>query len=147
MRWHLEVALPPRGLFVWGAMILNPEQRTPDPTPFWVFGMTRAALGVAYGGAPLPWLEFSARGGLSAGLAHGVALRGAPVAPGNYGWFAVVVGGRAALYAQRRVAVVFDVEGHYALVRNTFVVEGRSEAVFAQPEFSMALGAGVELAF
>jgi hypothetical protein len=146
LRGHASVNLPVAGLRVWGAMAFTPEQRTPAPSSFWAFGMTRASVGVAYGGAPLPWLDLSAEAGLCAAFAHGVALRGEPVSPGNYPWLAFTVGGRAALHPTAGFAVTLAVEGHAAALRNDFVVEGRSGSVFSQPVLGMAAQVGLALA-
>jgi hypothetical protein len=146
LRGHASVRLPVAGLRVWGAMAFTPEQRTPAPSSFWAFGMTRASVGVAYGGAPLAWLDLSVEAGLCAAFAHGVALRGEPVSPGNYPWLAVTVGGRVALHPTAGFAVTLSVEGHAAALRNDFVVEGRSGSVFSQPVLGMAAQVGLSLA-
>ena len=130
LRGHASVGLPVAGLRVWGAMAFTPEQRTPAPSSFWAFGMTRASVGVAYGGAPLAWLDLSVEAGLCAAFAHGVALRGEPVSPGNYPWLAFSVGGRVALHPTAGFAVTLAVEGHAAALRNDFVPQTSSDQVF-----------------
>ncbi len=146
LRGHASVALPVPGLRVWGAMAFTPEQRTPAPSSFWAFGMTRASLGVAYGGAPHAAVDLSVEAGLCAAFAHGVALRGEPVSPGNYPWLAFTVGGRLAVHPTAGFAVTLAAEGHAAVLRNDFVVEGRSGSVFAQPVLGMAAQVGLSLA-
>jgi hypothetical protein len=147
LRWHLEVALAPRGLRVWGAVAVTPERRTAEPDASQAYGMTRLAAGLAWGARATPWLDVAAQAGFTGGLIHGVSLRGAPVAPGNYPWVAATLGGRASLHPHRRVALTLGVEGHVALVRNTFVVEGRAAPAFVQGVFAAAVSAGVEVAF
>jgi hypothetical protein len=146
LRGHASVNLPVAGLRVWGAMAFTPEQRTPAPMSFWAFGMTRASLGLAYGGAPHAVVDLSVEAGLCAAFAHGVALRGEPVSPGNYPWLALTLGGRAALHPTAGFAVTLAVEGHAAALRNDFVVEGRSGSVFSQPVLGMAAQVGLSLA-
>ncbi|MEZ4390557.1 MAG: hypothetical protein R3A48_05630 [Polyangiales bacterium] len=146
-RWRLEASLPPRGMRLWGEMAITPERRTDAPEEHWSFGMTRAASGLCYGASPSRRFDLSACGGATLGLVHGVAHRGAPVAPGNYLWFALTAAGRAALHLHPRVALALDVEGHIALARNTFVVLGRDAPVYVQGVLALALSAGVEAAF
>lgn len=146
LRGHASVNLPVSGLRAWGAMAFTPEQRTPAPSSFWAFGMTRASLGVAYGGAPHTAVDLSVEAGVCMAFAHGVALRGEPVSPGNYPWLALTVGGRLAVHPTAGFAVTVAVEGHAAALRNDFVVEGRSGSVFAQPVLGMAAQVGLSLA-
>lgn len=147
LRWRVEIPLSSTHLRLWGAMVISPERRTDAPESHWSFGMTRAATGLCYGATQSARVDLSACGGVTLGLVHGVAHRGSPVDPGNHLWLALASSVRGALHLHRAVAVELSAEGQFALVRNTFVVEGRRDPVFVQSALSLALSLGVEVVF